>query len=176
MTTQAFTSHYTVKIKDKLSSNNTANAVVADACVFPLSFEGSTLRWPGSNVFAGGGSRLPDRGNTNIRQRDSGYWWVHFQRGGRTLSRDKPTHAMELSCEQTMGSWAVCEPALEPLCEWEGLRTRCQDFKPDLGNSAVEHDQGGLRKRSHGGNENPTRKRKSELGNLHLQPARRSSL
>jgi len=64
-----------------------------------------------------------------------------------------------------MGSWAVCEPALEPLCEWEGLRTRCQDFKPDLGNSAVEHDQGGLRKRSHGGNANPTRKRKSELGN-----------
>ena len=26
-----------------------------------------------------------------------GTWWFHFQRGGRTQSRHKPTHEMELS-------------------------------------------------------------------------------
>ena len=26
-----------------------------------------------------------------------GAWWFHFQRGGRTQSRHKPTHEMELS-------------------------------------------------------------------------------
>jgi len=72
---------------------------------------------------------------------------------------------MELSGEQTIGSRGVCEPALEPRCEWEGSRTRDQDFKPDLGNSAVRHYRGGLRKRSPGGNEIPTRNRKSGLGN-----------
>ncbi len=72
---------------------------------------------------------------------------------------------MELSGEQTIGSRGVCEPGLEPRCEWEGSRTRDQDFKPDLGNSAVRHYRGGLRKRSPGGNEIPTRNRKSGLGN-----------
>jgi len=66
-----------------------------------------------------------------------GTWGCHRQRGGRTQSRHKPTHEMELSGEQTIGSRGVCEPALEPRCEWEGSRTRDQDFKPDLGNSAV---------------------------------------
>src|SRR6202008_4799152 len=36
----------------------------------------------------------------------------------------------------------VCEPALEPRGEREGSRTRCQGFKPDLGNSAVRHYRG----------------------------------
>ena len=46
-------------------------------------------------------------------------------------------HAMELSCEQTLRSRGVCEPTLEPHDEGEGSRTKGQDFKPDLGNSAV---------------------------------------
>ena len=66
-------------------------------------------------------------------------WWFHFQRGGRTQSRWKPTHEMELSCVQTSRSRGVCEPALEPRGEWEGSRTRGQDFKPDLGNPDVRN-------------------------------------
>jgi hypothetical protein len=52
------------------------------------------------------------------------------------------THEMELSREQTIRTRGVCEPALEPRGEWKGSRTRCQDFKPDLGNSAVRHYRG----------------------------------
>ena len=52
------------------------------------------------------------------------------------------TYEMELSCEQTIRGRGVCVPALEPRDECEGLRTRCQDFKPDLGNSAVRHYRG----------------------------------
>ena len=52
------------------------------------------------------------------------------------------THEMELSCEPTIRSRGVCEPALEPRGEWEGSQTRGQDFKPDLGNSAVRHYRG----------------------------------
>ena len=52
------------------------------------------------------------------------------------------TYEMELSCEQTSRGRGVCEPALEPRGEREGLRTRCQDFKPDLGNSAVRNYRG----------------------------------
>src|ERR1700687_4607978 len=68
-----------------------------------------------------------------------GTWWLHFQRGGRTQSRHKPTHELELSYEQTIRSRGVCAPALKPRGEWEGSRTKCQGFKPDLGNSAVRH-------------------------------------
>ena len=51
-------------------------------------------------------------------------------------------HEMELSYEQTIRRRGVCEPALEPRSEGEGSRKRCQDFKPDLGNSAVRHYRG----------------------------------
>jgi putative transposase len=44
--------------------------------------------------------------------------------------------------EQTIRTRGVCEPALEPCGEWKGSRTRCQGFKPDLGNSAVRHYRG----------------------------------
>src|SRR5271169_5534051 len=71
-----------------------------------------------------------------------GTWWCHRQRGGRTQSRHTPTHEMGLSREQTIRRRGVCEPALEPHCEREGSRTRYQDFKPDLGNSAVRHYRG----------------------------------
>jgi hypothetical protein len=52
------------------------------------------------------------------------------------------TYEMELSCVQTSRSRGVCEPALEPRAEWQGSRTRCQGFKPNLGNSAVRHSRG----------------------------------
>ena len=71
-----------------------------------------------------------------------GTWWCHRQRGGRTQSRHKPTQELALSCGQTTHRRGVCAPALEPRGEWEGSRTRGQDFKPDLGNSAVRHYRG----------------------------------
>src|SRR5258708_36526850 len=71
-----------------------------------------------------------------------GTWWFHFQRGGRTQSRHKPTHELELSYEQTIRSWGVCAPALKPRGEWEASRTKCQAFKPHRGNSAVRHNGG----------------------------------
>src|ERR1019366_1938492 len=96
-----------------------------------------------SNVLAGGGSRLPDGGNANIRHK--GLWVL----GGSMFSAvvghraDRSrTHEMELSCEQTIRSRGVCAPALEPRGEGEGSRTRRQGFKPDLGNSAVRHYRG----------------------------------
>jgi len=49
---------------------------------------------------------------------------------------------MNLSCEQTIWRRGVCVPALEPRGKREGLRTRDQGFKPDLGNSAVRHFRG----------------------------------
>jgi len=49
---------------------------------------------------------------------------------------------MNLSCEQTIWRRGVCVPALEPRGKREGLRTRDQGFKPDLGNSAVRHYRG----------------------------------
>src|SRR5215472_9644655 len=72
---------------------------------------------------------------------------------------------MALSCEQSLRSGGVCVPALEPRGEEEGSQTRCQDFKPDLGNPAVRNYRGGLGKRSHGGIVNPPRYRKGEPGN-----------
>src|ERR1700747_187818 len=86
-----------------------------------------------------------------------GTWRFYFQRGvvGHRADRSR-THERNLSSEQTIWRRGVCEPALEPRGKREGLRTRYQGFKPDLGNSAVRHYRGGLRKRSHGGNESPT--------------------
>ena len=74
-------------------------------------------------------------------------------------------HEMELSCEQTIRSRGVCEPALEPRSEGEGSRKRRQDFKPDLGNSAVRHYRGASENVANGGIVNPTRNRKGEPGN-----------
>src|SRR5713226_1136877 len=72
-----------------------------------------------------------------------GTWWFHFFSAvvGHRADRSR-THEMELSWEQTIRSRGVCAPALEPRGEWEGSRTKCQGFKPDLGNSAVRHYRG----------------------------------
>src|ERR1017187_2304123 len=105
-----------------------------------------------------------------------GAWWFHFQRGGRTQSRHQPTHETELSCEQTIGSRGVCEPALEPRCEWEGSRTRGQDFKPDLGNSAVRHYRGASENVAMVEMRTQLAIERASLVTLPLQPARRSSI
>ena len=105
-----------------------------------------------------------------------GTWWCHRQRGGRTQSRHKPTHELALSCEQTIRSRGVCEPALEPRCEWEGSRTRGQDFKPDLGNSAVRHYRGAFENVAMVEMRTQLAIERASLVTLHLQPARRSSI
>jgi len=105
-----------------------------------------------------------------------GTWWCHWQRGGRTQSRHKPTHEMELSCEQTIRSRGVCEPALEPRGEWEGSRTKCQGFKPDLGNSAVRHYRGAFENVAMVEMRTQFAIERAGLVTLHLQPARRSSI
>src|ERR1700732_2396747 len=105
-----------------------------------------------------------------------GTWWFHVHRGGRKQSRHKPTHAMKLSCEQTIRSRGVCEPALEPRVEWEGPRTRCQDFKPDLGNSAVRHYRGASGDVAMVEMRTQLAIERAGLVTLYLQLARRSSI
>src|SRR6266705_401118 len=83
---------------------------------------------------------------------------------------------MELSWEQTIRSQGVCEPALEPRGEWEGSRTRCQDFKPDLGNSAVRHYRGASENVAMVEMRSQLAIERAGLVTLHLQPARRSSI
>ena len=86
------------------------------------------------------------------------------------------THEMELSCEQTIRSRGVCEPALEPRGEWEGSQTRGQDFKPDLGNSAVRHYRGAFENVAMVEMRTQLAIERAGLVTLHLQPARRSSI
>src|ERR1700758_5372170 len=105
-----------------------------------------------------------------------GTWWFHFQRGGRTQRRHKPTHELELSYEQTIRSRGVCAPALEPRGEWEGSRTKCQGFKPDLGNSAVRHYRGAFENVAMVEMRTQLAIERAGLVTLHLQPARRSSI
>src|ERR1700719_4371782 len=105
-----------------------------------------------------------------------GTWWFHFQRGGRTQSRHQPTHELELSYEQTIRSRGVCAPALKPRGEWEGSRTKCQDFKPDLGNSAVRHYRGASENVAMVEMRSQLAIERAGLVTQHLQPARRSSI
>src|ERR1700674_4777090 len=105
-----------------------------------------------------------------------GTWWFHFQRGGRTQSRHQPTHELELSYEQTLRSRGVCAPALKPRGEWEGSRTICQGFKPDLGNSAVRHYRGAFENVAMVEMRTQLAIERAGLVTLHLQPARRSSI
>jgi hypothetical protein len=105
-----------------------------------------------------------------------GTWWFHFQRGGRTQSRHQPTHELELSYEQTIRSRGVCAPALKPRGEWEGSRTKCQGFKPDLGNSAVRHYRGAFESVAMVEMRTQLAIERAGLVTLHLQPARRSSI
>ncbi len=83
---------------------------------------------------------------------------------------------MELSCEQTIRSRGVCEPALEPRGEWEGSQTRGQDFKPDLGNSAVRHYRGAFENVAMVEMRTQLAIERAGLVTLHLQLARRSSI
>src|SRR4029077_13806846 len=86
------------------------------------------------------------------------------------------THERELSCAQTIRSRGVCEPALEPRGEGEGSQTRGQDFKPDLGNSAVRRYRGASEKVAMVEMRAQLAIERAGLVTLHLQPARRSSI
>src|SRR5882724_13541513 len=86
------------------------------------------------------------------------------------------THEMELSCEQTIRSRGVCEPALEPRGEWEGSETRGQEFKPDLGNPAVRHYRGAFENVAMVEMRTQLAIERAGLVTLHLQLARRSSI
>ena len=105
-----------------------------------------------------------------------GTWWCHRQRGGRTQSRHKPTHEMALSYEQTIRSRGVRAPALKPRGEREGSRTKCQDFKPDLGNSAVRHYRGAFENVAMVEMRTQLAIERAGLVTLYLQPTRRSSI
>ena len=85
-------------------------------------------------------------------------------------------HEMELSGEQTIRGRGVCEPALEPHDEGEGSRTKGQDFKPDLGNSAVRHYRGASENVAMVEMRTQLAIERAGLVTLHLQPARRSSI
>jgi eukaryotic-like serine/threonine-protein kinase len=89
---------------------------------------------------------------------------------------DKPTHAMVLSGEPTLRGRGVCVPALEPRGEGEGAPTKCQDFKPDLGNSAVRHYRGASENVAMVEMRSQLAIERTGLVTLHLQPARRSSI
>jgi len=73
-----------------------------------------------------------------------GTWW--FLRQAR-VRLDKTEHinrsqGQGRSYEQTLRWRGVRAPALEPRDEGEGSWTKCQGFKPDLGNPAVRHYRG----------------------------------
>jgi len=65
--------------------------------------------------------------------------------------------------------------ALEPRGEWEGSRTRGQDFKPDLGNSGVRHYRGDFENVGMVEMRSQLAIERAGMVTLHLGPARRSS-
>jgi len=71
---------------------------------------------------------------------------------------------------------AYVHPALKPRGEWEGSRTKCQGFKPDLGNSAVRHYRGAFENVAMVETRTQLAIERAGLVTLHLQPARRSSI
>ena len=71
---------------------------------------------------------------------------------------------------------AYVHPALKPRGEWEGSRTKCQGFKPDLGNSAVRHYRGAFANVAMVETRTQLAIERAGLVTLHLQPARRSSI
>jgi len=115
------------------------------------------------NALRGGGTCLPNGGNANIAQRDSGYLAVpsFSEAVGPTMSR--PCE-MELGFGQTTEDGAYANQRLNltklgrPKEDRPGLRTV-------PGKSGRTGLSGDLRKRSHGGIVNPPRNRKSEDGN-----------
>src|SRR5262245_2528887 len=52
---------------------------------------------------------------------------------------------------------------------WEGLRMKCQGFKPDPGNLAVRHYRGASRTVRHGETVNPPAIERAETETPHLQ-------
>src|ERR1700730_2084216 len=90
------------------------------------------------------GTRLPDEGNANIRQRDSGHLVVSYDRRGFGLIKTSISTAARARSEFMSKLFADGAYAhqLEPRDEGKDSWTKCQGFKPDLRNSDVRHYRG----------------------------------
>src|SRR5260370_30116381 len=71
---------------------------------------------------------------------------------------------------------AYVHQRLNLVAKWEGSRTKCQGFKPDLGNSAVRHYRGAFENVAMVEIRTQLAIERAGLVTLHLQPARRSSI
>jgi hypothetical protein len=95
-----------------------------------------------SNVFRGGGVRLPDGGNAKIGQRDSEHLAVS------SSARRPDTEPAITDAGGGARLWVnhghrgACEPALNPRRRWEDPRKKGQGFKPDSGNPTVRDYRG----------------------------------
>jgi hypothetical protein len=74
------------------------------------------------------------------------------------------------------GVGAYANQRFEPRGKREGLRTKYQGFKPDLGNSAVRHYRGAFENVAMVEMRAQLAIESAGLVTLHLQPARRSSI
>src|ERR1700720_18670 len=122
-----------------------------------------------SNVFRGGGGRLPNGGNAKIGQRDSGHLAV------LSIARRPDTEPAITDAGGGTRLWVnhghrgVCEPALNPRRSGEDSRKKGQGFKPDSGNPTVRDYRGAsgnvvtVEMRSHLATE------RAGMVNLHLQ-------
>src|SRR5580658_6867847 len=67
------------------------------------------------NALRRDGTRFCDGGNTDIAQRDSGFWWFRRSAGwSDSVPTINLTCEMKLSLEQTTEVGAYCESALKP--------------------------------------------------------------
>jgi len=79
-------------------------------------------------------------------------WWFHRPRGARTQRRDKPTCERELGSGQTTEHGAYANQRLN-LAKLGRPRAEMPGFRTGPGKTGCPGLSGGLRKRSHGGNE-----------------------
>ena len=87
--------------------------------------------------------RLCDGGNTEIAQRDSGFWWFRHSAGwSDTVPARSLTREMELGLEQTTKVWGVCESALKPHQTGKAQGRQAKTPNRTLGNPAVRDYRG----------------------------------
>ena len=125
-----------------------------------------------SNVLSGGGSRLPNGGNTRVGQRGSGHLAAFSVCLGGRLDKTG-THANDSSRGEAVGKLGVVgvytNQRLNLSKLWEGSRRTCQGLKPDPGNLAVRHFRGASRTVRHGETVNPPAIERAGPETPHLQ-------